>query len=554
MLTVFLFHIRPLYLSYAKKTASSQAEAALVDSTVLFTYRGRPIESRTDYDMFLTRLNRHLRTCYGGEDMTTKPVRQLAVALFRTLLKVGPELTEDDDEGDGDDEDDDGLGGPAVSSGSTAHRLGAAQRDHSVATEARQYGNIRTVDLPMAPELLVFGFLKVSSLLWKFYGLMVPRERAGMETGRNPRSQMQAPVNGAAAGRSTLQSTSILPVEILTAIEQTMDRKADITLAMINDLLSKLRFETGPVEAGFSEKNASLQDWYRELAVLRDFYRDREVEFRGPSQFQALCALRANNCDLLLNLGTGLGKTSLVLAMALHEQKNAWARKFKQCCTVMVSPFVALAELTFEEARDRGLDVLKFETATSSVELNSTFRAGLVVVSADVAVGPGFRDYLAKLKGAGVLTRVVIDEAHVLVTDAFEYRFPLLNTRCVFAGREENRLISVHKNSFFLITLSPTLLLPVPISFYRYLLPHGGVPFVFLSATMPPNLLPTLRSVTGSNVSKVIHEDTSDRPALAFRVSDDSCWNEKPSSTPFSPRTCLHYINHLRFGRWVAQN
>ena len=52
-------------------------------------------------------------------------------------------------------------------------------------------------------------------------------------------------------------------------------------------------------------------------------------------------------------------------------------------------------------------------------------------MSADVAVGPGFRDYLAKLKGSGVLTRVVIDEAHVLVTDAFEYRFTLLNTRCV---------------------------------------------------------------------------------------------------------------------------
>ena len=155
------------------------------------------------------------------------------------------------------------------------------------------------------------------------------------------------------------------------------------------------------------------------------------MEFHDPSQFQALRALRANSCDLLLNLGTGLGKTSLVLAMARHEQMTADARNFQKCLTVIVSPFVALAQRTFEEAQDRGVNVLKFDTATDSIDLDSGFRTGLVVVSADVAVGPGFRDFLAKLKGAGVLTRVVIDEAHVLVTAVFEYRITLLNIRCV---------------------------------------------------------------------------------------------------------------------------
>ena len=431
MLVVFLLHIRPLYLHYAKKTAPSKAEADLVDSTVLFTYRGRLIQSRTDMDMFYTRLNGHLLTNYGGQAVTTKPLRQLAVAVYRTLLNVRRELTEDDYDGDGEDEEDDGDGGHAVLSGGTAHRLGAEQRDHSVATEARQYGNIRTVDLPMAPEVLVLEFLKVSTLLWTFYGLVVTRDRVGTGTGRKPRSQVQAPVNGATAGSSTLHSTSVLPVEILTAIEQTMDRRADIALALLDDRLSKFRFGTGPVEAGVTANNASLHDWSRELAVLRDYYLDNEAEFRDPSQFQALRALRANSCDLLLNLGTGLGKTSLVLAMARDEQMTASARNFQQCLTVIVSPFVALAQRTFEEARDRGLDVLKFETATNLADLGSGFQAGLVVVSADVAVGPGFRDYLAKLKGSGVLTRVVIDEAHVLVTDAFEYRFTLLNTRCV---------------------------------------------------------------------------------------------------------------------------
>lgn len=514
MLVVFLLHIRPLYLNYAKETAPSPAEAALVDSTVLFTYRGRLIHSRADMDLFYNRLNGHLLNNYGGTAMTTKPLRQISVAVYRSLLNIRPELIEDVDQEDGEDEDDDGLGGRAVFSGGTAHRLGAAQRDHSVATEARQYGNIRTVDLPMAPEVLVLAFLEVSILLWTFYGLVATRNRAAMETERKRGSHVPVPGSGAAAGSSILQSTSVLPVEILTAIAQTMDRKADITLALMTDQLSKLRFGTPPVEAGVSATNASLQEWSRELAVLRDYYQDGAVEFRDPSQFQALHALRANSCDLLLNLGTGLGKTSLVLAMARHEQMTAVTRNFQQCLTVIVSPFVALAQRTFEEAQDRGLDVLKFDTATDSIDLGSGFRAGLVVVSADVAVGPGFRDFLAMLKGAGVLTRVVIDEAHVLVTAAFEYRITLLNTRCV---RQE-----CNKMSDMIFTQTASYHSPAPFPFYRYLLPHGGVPFVFLSATMPTSLLPTLRSVAGSNVSHVIHEDNSDRPALAFRVSYES--------------------------------
>lgn len=431
ILVVFLLHIRPLYLHYAKETAASPAEAALVDSTALFTYRGRLIHSRADMDLFYNRLNGHLLRHYGGRPMTTKPLRQLSVAVYRNLLNIRPDLMEDVDQEDGEDEDDGGFGGRTVFSGGTAHRLGAAQRDHSVATEARNYGTTRTMDFPMAPAVLVLAFLDVSMLIWTFYGLVATRDRAGMETQRKPRSQIQVPVSGAAAGSRTVQTPSVLPVEILTAIEQTMDRKADITLAMITDQLSKVRFGTVPVEAGVTATNASLQDWFRELGVLRDYYQDSKVEFHDPSQFQALRALRANSCDLLLNLGTGLGKTSLVLAMARHEQMTADARNFQQCLTVIVSPFVALAQRTFEEAQDRGVNVLKFDTATDSIDLDSGFRTGLVVVSADVAVGPGFRDFLAKLKGAGVLTRVVIDEAHVLVTAVFEYRITLLNIRCV---------------------------------------------------------------------------------------------------------------------------
>jgi superfamily II DNA helicase RecQ len=38
------------------------------------------------------------------------------------------------------------------------------------------------------------------------------------------------------------------------------------------------------------------------------------------------------------------------------------------------------------------------------------------------------------------------------------------------------------------------------------------------SATMPAYLLDNLRQVTGSNFTTIVHEDTSDRPSLEYRV------------------------------------
>ena len=112
--------------------------------------------------------------------------------------------------------------------------------------------------------------------------------------------------------------------------------------------------------------------------------------------------------------------------MALGEQRTASARNYQHCLTVLISPYVALAQRTITDAQARGLFVRKFET---SAPVDTGFRAGVLVVSADVAVNQGFSTHLAKLHASGVLARVVFDEAHVLAIDAFEYRPTLLSMR-----------------------------------------------------------------------------------------------------------------------------
>lgn len=210
--------------------------------------------------------------------------------------------------------------------------------------------------------------------------------------------------------------SGITSFEVVRTITHALQRRFDQFTAPFISSFQQL--STGVRSFFTPTQENTLVEFDDALSALRKFYDNNAVQFKSYSQFLAIQQLLANKQDLLLNLGTGQGKTTLVLAVAKAEQE-----KTQRCCTVYISPLKALAQQTHQKALESGVDA---QTWTLWLQPD---RYGLVVVGFEQTTFPESRVWINQMEATGFLSRVVFDEAHVLLTDAYFYRSSMLQCR-----------------------------------------------------------------------------------------------------------------------------
>jgi RecQ family ATP-dependent DNA helicase len=241
------------------------------------------------------------------------------------------------------------------------------------------------------------------------------------------------------------------PVQLRTAMDPSMIRPQSI----INDVAPR-RNEGMP---GSEVSGRALQ-------ALRGLYDDEKAQFKSRKQAEAVRLALERKTDLLVILPTGGGKSVVFMAPAWYETQKT---------TVVIVPFVALIEEMQDRCKEQNLSCYIWKN--SNVILSQRM-AQVILVSVNHAVTPEFRQFLIRLEEAERLSRIVIDECHVLLTQRSfrpEMRRVTGTVRCVC------------------------------------------VPVILLTATMPIGLEQTLRASMGCESLRVVRK-RSERNELYYRV------------------------------------
>ncbi|KAB5588300.1 hypothetical protein CTheo_8259 [Ceratobasidium theobromae] len=179
------------------------------------------------------------------------------------------------------------------------------------------------------------------------------------------------------------------------------------------------------------------------LDIVRRFKKSPNAQFLSDGQGQALVHVLSRSSSLICVLPTGKGKSLLFSALPLVERG----------ITVVVFPLRALLQDQIRSSRDR-----KHLRPFQEWAYGERFDHGIVVVSVEDVIKPAFATWLAGMNVSQMLNRIVIDEAHMVVTES-NYRAAMGNL--------------------------------------KGLIQHG-VPIVCLTATLPPSMQPQLRHSLGS--------------------------------------------------------
>lgn len=210
-------------------------------------------------------------------------------------------------------------------------------------------------------------------------------------------------------------------------------------------LASNVVQPTGPSDAAPAAQLPGLFSWANTMVDISQVkiqparYQELRALF-GPyatfkSQYQA-CALELSaqrEKDLLVILGTAGGKSLLFMACAVNAKESNLA-------TVVVVPLVSLLKDLVSRLRAKRLRVMEWSNG------NTQYGSQVILVLADTAATKPFQDYFLNGCRQGRIARLVFDEIHFVVTSS-HYR-PIFNV-------------------------------------LKYLR-QGRVPFVGLSATVPP--------------------------------------------------------------------
>ena len=205
-------------------------------------------------------------------------------------------------------------------------------------------------------------------------------------------------------------------------------------------------------------------------AMLRRCTGDDSASFKSQEQCDAMNAVADRNCDLLVVLPTGGGKTAVALGPMCLEQLGV---------SVWISPLRALAKETFELVPKCGLRAVPLSLPLTQ---DSQFNRGVVVVAREQVNGSLYGRMLRTLHAKQLLRRIVIDEAHIGVcSDGYR--------QC---------MVRLH-------LCRPT--------------ECDGVPIVMLTAIAPESLVPLIAQSAGCSLRtlRIIRADPG-RLNLSFKV------------------------------------
>ena len=142
------------------------------------------------------------------------------------------------------------------------------------------------------------------------------------------------------------------------------------------------------------------------LQLLRWFVNKPDAEFRG-NQWTALDAMmNRSRHSLLLVEPTGGGKSATFILPTLVEGAGL---------TVAVFPFIALRRGVYKRCYDKNIRCVEWTPARAS-NMGQYYNANLVLVQAEYLPNNAFLQFLQVLKVSGRLDRIVVDEAHVRIT------------------------------------------------------------------------------------------------------------------------------------------
>ena len=132
----------------------------------------------------------------------------------------------------------------------------------------------------------------------------------------------------------------------------------------------------------------------------------------GMERIMALRHNRLRSEMLILVLPTGGGKSIFFMLPAAAENVGLGSPT-----SVVVVPFVALADDLVARAQEFGIDCIRWRLRAETERDERERDAGLVVVSADVAVCEEFTGYVESIRTRGLLRRIFFDECHTTITD-----------------------------------------------------------------------------------------------------------------------------------------
>ncbi|EPS37769.1 hypothetical protein H072_8519 [Dactylellina haptotyla CBS 200.50] len=142
-------------------------------------------------------------------------------------------------------------------------------------------------------------------------------------------------------------------------------------------------------------------------------FKTKEFSYRCPEQRTALEHIVTGTSYLLIVLPTGGGKSLLFqLPSLLNGARH----------TVVVIPFRALLDDMMQKCKDAGVPSSHWCLETANELMNPLIFVGLEQVS-----GPEFHAFLNKLYTTDNLDRIVMDEAHLCLTDDVDFRPSLLD-------------------------------------------------------------------------------------------------------------------------------
>jgi len=174
------------------------------------------------------------------------------------------------------------------------------------------------------------------------------------------------------------------------------------------------------------------------LAEARKLYHNDNLTWRCPEQQQALRLVANRTPEVLLVLATGTGKSlTFMLGCSLPDSRT----------TIVVVPLVLLRLDLVQRCRQMAIEPVLWRKA-QDVVVGMDGTPSLLFVSVEVATTPAFRQYTRRLYDTRNLDRIVFDECHLIQTSA-HYRKSMAR-------------LSVPRE------------LPVP--------------FVYMTATLPPRL------------------------------------------------------------------
>lgn len=154
-------------------------------------------------------------------------------------------------------------------------------------------------------------------------------------------------------------------------------------------------------------------------AAIRSITNNQNADYRNQLQLSITAAIHENKDNLLIIMPTGFGKSFCFFIPIYMEQKSK--------CTVLVVPLVSLIQHLKEKATEMHLSVGGWEDRKKIDDFQ------LFIISAEHIETMDFRTIITKLQDTSKLTRIIFDEAHIILNWK-DFRIPLRNIRASLLG------------------------------------------------------------------------------------------------------------------------